>query len=329
MGRVHRLRQVAGNRLSAEETFPEIDGSSPAIVRLKEHLACVARDPDVTVLLLGESGTGKERIARAIHRASPRCALSFQVIDCATLATTLADDQLFGHVRGAFTGAVHDRASPFERASGGTLLLDEVGDLSLDMQMKLLRAIQSRTIQRLGAVKDTRFDVRLIAATNIDLARATAQGRFRQDLYYRLNVYEVVVPPLRERGAADIAALTTAILAQLSSRRRRPAPAIEGDALEILIRHDWPGNVRELENTLERMLVASAGESLLRRRHLPDGLGTEQYRRTHRRRLPWPSLADALEALEKHQSRVARAAADLGVSRHQLYRLLKRHGRHP
>src|SRR5258707_3672759 len=168
------------------ETFPEIDGTSAGIRALKGDMLCVARDPDVTVLIFGESGTGKERIAQAIHRASPRAGAPFVIVDCAGLSTTLAEDTLFGHVRGAFTGAIDERAGPFERADGGTVLLDEIGDLALELQMKLLRAVQSRTIQRLGARQDTAFDVPIIPATNLDLAAAVARGRFRQALYFRL-----------------------------------------------------------------------------------------------------------------------------------------------
>lgn len=193
-------------RMERPSPFPEIDGASPAVARLKHHMSCVARDRDVTVLLAGESGTGKERVARAIHRASPRASGPFVVIDCAGLAPTLTEDALFGHMRGAFTGATDDRPGPFERADGGTVLLDEVGDLPLELQMKLLRAIQSRRIQRLGSTREVAFDVRVVAATNVDLAAAVSRGRFRADLYYRLNVYEVRVPSLRERGAADVAA---------------------------------------------------------------------------------------------------------------------------
>jgi two-component system, NtrC family, response regulator HydG len=330
VGRVRILRQVVGSRPSLDDTFPEIDGTSGAVGRLKAHMACVARDPDITVLIAGESGTGKERVARAIHRASPRSALPLVVIDCAGLAATLVEDQLFGHIRGAFTGAVDDQMSPFERADGGTILLDEVGDLSLDLQMKLLRTIQARMIQRLGSRRETPFDVRVIASTNVDLAVATAHGRFRQDLYYRLRVYEITVPPLRDRGVADIAALTTAILARLSQRRRRPPPSLDREAFEALTRHDWPGNVRELENTLERMLVAAAHDTILGVRHMPEGFAPRS-RRTTSAGAPrvWPSPAEALEALARNGARFGRTAADLGLSRHQLYRMLKRHGLRP
>lgn len=310
------------------DPFPEVDGSSSEIGHLKRHMLRVARDADVTVLILGESGTGKERVARAVHRASPRGRGPFVVVNCAGLSPTLVEDELFGHVRGAFTGAVDDRSGPFERADGGTVLLDEVGDLTPDLQMKLLRALQQRTVQRLGGRHEASFDVRVIAATNVDLALARAGGRFREDLYYRLKVYELRVPPLRRRGAADIRTLAAAILERLAERRRRPPPALDPAAMEALVRHAWPGNVRELENTLECMIVAAGVEPLLTTAHLPDAFGAASQPASvlagPRRAIP--SAAEVLSVFERTGSRYGRTAADLGLSRHQLYRLLKRYG---
>lgn len=325
VGHGRNLRtELIWNRSAPEDAFPEVDGTSAEICRLKQHMACVARDPDVTVLILGESGTGKERIARAIHRASPRSRAPFVVVDCAGLSATLAEDELFGHVRGAFTGAVGDQAGPFERASGGTVLLDEVGELTVDLQMKLLRAIQSRIIQRLGGRQETSFDVRVIASTNVDLTLAKVRGRFREDLYYRLKVYEIRVPPLRRRGAADIRALAAAILTRFADRRRRSPPSLDAEALDLLVRYKWPGNVRELENTLERMLVAAGADPLLTPQHLPDDFGAAASTAAGPHR-SLPSAADILAALERNGARYGRTAVDLGVSRHQLYRLMKRH----
>jgi two-component system NtrC family response regulator len=309
------------------DLFPEIDGHSVAITQLKREMARVAHDPFVTVLLLGESGTGKERIARAIHRQSARSAAPFVVVDCAAVAASLAEDALFGHVRGAFTGAIGERAGPFERASGGTVLLDEIGDLSLELQLKLLRALQSRVVQRLGATGETQFDVRVIAATNVDLDAARSAGRFRNDLYHRLSVYEIVVPPLRRRGAGDIHALAFTILERCCARRRRPAPQIDSAVLECFAEYAWPGNVRELENTIERLVVAADGGRSLNWRDLP-----ERVRRGPPPLVPSPvplAAPQIIEALERHSFRYARAAAALGLSRHQLYRLVKRHGIRP
>ena len=310
-------------RVSDRETFPEIDGSSPSILGLKRHMRSVARDPHVTVLITGESGTGKERVAEAIHRASPRAAAPFVVIDCAGLSPTLAEDALFGHVRGAFTGAVDDRAGPFERADGGTILLDEIGDLPADVQMKLLRAIQSRTVQRLGGATTRRFDARIVAATHVDLAAAVARGAFRSDLFYRLQVYEIAVPALRRRGADDVRALASAIVARLAQRRGRTAPSIDRDALDLLAAYEWPGNVRELENVLERMYVASGGETLTTR-HVPKQVRASGP--TVSAPPSVPGIDRIVDALQRSGFRYGRTAAGLGLSRHQLYRILQRHG---
>jgi len=283
----------------------------------------VARDAHITVLIVGESGTGKERIAHAIHRASPRSRAPFVVVNCAGLTPTLVEDELFGHVRGAFTGAIDSRPGPFERGSGGTIFLDEIGDLTSDLQMKLLRALQQRTVQRLGGTQETSFDVRIIAATNVDLSAATVQGRFREDLYYRLRVYEMAVPPLRRRGAGDICALSDAILARFAERRRRPVPMLDAALVDRLVRYNWPGNVRELENTLECLIVAAGADPLLTVRHLPDAFGAPTMQRPA---AALPSAGEITAAMERNGWRLGSAAVELGLSRHQLYRLLKRYG---
>ena len=316
---------------AADESFPDLDGHSPAMDRLKNDVACVARDAYVSVLVRGESGTGKERVARAIHRLSSRAGYSFVVVNCAGLTPTLAEDELFGHVRGAFTGAVADRPGPFERANGGTVFLDEVGELAADSQMKLLRALQQRTVQRLGSGQETPFDVRVIAATNADLESAQQRGRFRQDLYYRLKVYELRVPPLRRRGESDLRQLADVMLEHLSARRRRSPAALAPGVWDTFARYSWPGNVRELENTLERMIVAAGDDALLRTAHMPEefraiaerirapmDVGTSEARRT------MPSLAEAQAVLQRNDFKHGQAAVELGMSRHQLYRLLKR-----
>jgi transcriptional regulator with PAS, ATPase and Fis domain len=293
----------------------------------------VARDPDITVLILGESGTGKERIARAIHHASPRQRSPFEVVNCAGLSASLVEDELFGHVRGAFTGAVADRPGPFERADGGTVLLDEVGELPLDLQMKLLRALQQRSVLRLGARQESAFDVRVIAATNVNLARATSDGRFREDLYYRLNVYVIRVPPLRNRVGGDIAELSAAILRRLAARRHSAVPLVDAAVLARFTSYRWPGNVRELENTLECMMVIGAGERVLRTMHLPEGFGRGDPEPVSavapieraQPAAPLPSPQAVRSALERNGYQRSRTAADLALSRHQLYRLVKRY----
>jgi DNA-binding NtrC family response regulator len=321
-----------------QESFPEIDGRSPEIETLKHHMACVARDPDVTVLILGESGTGKERVANAIHRASPRSRAPFVVVNCAGLSPSLVEDELFGHVRGAFTGAIDDQPGPFERANGGTVFLDEIGELTSELQIKLLRALQARTVQRLGGRRETPFDVRVIAATHVDLGRAKARGRFREDLYYRLKVYELRVPPLRRRHADDIEMLVTATLTRLADKKRRPVPVLDESVAHLFQRYPWPGNIRELENTLERMMVAAGESACLGREHLPDGFGAGESNRP--RETPSrtteadvsaapPSASDLAASFARHGSNHQRTAAEFGLSRHQLYRLLKRYGIRP
>jgi Nif-specific regulatory protein len=334
-----RLASVPAGPTALPDPFAAIDGSSPAIRTLKQHMRCVADDGNVTVLLLGESGTGKERVARAIHDASPRRRAPFVIVNCAGLTTTLVEDELFGHVRGAFTGAVHDRAGPFERAAGGTIFLDEVGDLAIELQMKLLRALQERTVLRLGGRHEVAFDVRVIAATHVDLADARARGRFRDDLYFRLRVYEVRVPPLRQRGAADIVELADAIAARLAGRRGRQPPAVDPRVQELFARHRWPGNVRELENTIERMIVAAGHARVLGVEHLPDDwqrrtiavpgarldlAGEDEARTRDDCAVAAPGEQQVVAALEASGFNRQRAAGVLGLSRHQLYRLERR-----
>jgi DNA-binding NtrC family response regulator len=311
------------------DLFPELDGGSAQLRQLKDHMWKVARDAEVTVLIFGESGTGKERVARAIHRASPRHRAPFVVVNCAGITPTLVEDELFGHVRGAFTGAIHDQPGPFERASGGTVFLDEVGELSPEIQVKLLRALQERTVQRLGGRHETGFDVRVIAATHVDLAAARDRGRFRDDLYYRLKVYELRVPPLRHRGVADLRSLSASIIRRLCERRHRLPIAFGEEVLTLFARHRWPGNVRELENTLERMIVAAADDPVLLASHLPDGFGAPGGTSADEGLRPRPTVERARAALEQHGFNRRRAAAELGLSRHQLYRLLKYSGLPP
>jgi two-component system response regulator FlrC len=232
-------------------------------VAMREVLAAaddVAETP-TTVLLLGESGTGKEVLARYVHQRSSRAAGPWVAVNCAALPPDLLESELFGHERGAFTGAAERRAGRFELASGGTLLLDEVSELPLGLQAKLLRALQEREIDRIGGQRPVPVDVRVIAASNRDLAGMVARGQFRSDLYYRLNVFPIVVPPLRDRPE-DLPALAAGVLAEAAAELGRPAPALDPDALSLLAAHDFPGNVRELRNLLQRALVRCRGPVL-------------------------------------------------------------------
>jgi transcriptional regulator with PAS, ATPase and Fis domain len=213
---------------------------------------------DSTVLITGESGSGKERVAQLVHEESSRATGPFVAVNCAAITETLLEGELFGHARGAFTGAVHDRAGLFEAANTGTLLLDEVGEVSPGMQAKLLRALQEREIRRVGENKTRKVDVRILAATNSDLAQQVADGTFRQDLFYRLNVIELRVPALRERRD-DILPLARLLLTQATLKMKRKVSGLAPAAADQILRYDWPGNVRELENAMERAAALARG----------------------------------------------------------------------
>ena len=213
---------------------------------------------DSTVLVTGESGSGKERVARLVHEESTRAAGPFVAVNCGAITETLLESELFGHARGAFTGATQDRPGLFEAANGGTLLLDEVGEVSAGMQVKLLRVLQEREIRRVGENKSRKVDVRVLAATNRDLARGVAAGNFRQDLYYRLKVVELRVPPLRERRE-DVLPLARVLLADSALQMKRRITGLAPPAADQLLRYDWPGNVRELENAMERAVALARG----------------------------------------------------------------------
>jgi DNA-binding NtrC family response regulator len=284
---------------------------------LKEEIRRVAADPDVTVLIEGESGTGKELVARAIHQHSSRQAEPFVVVNLAGLSAELIESELFGHVRGAFTGAIADRIGPFERAHRGTIFLDEIGELPRSLQAKLLRVLQERRVQRVGSHLETPFDARVIAATNRRLWREMIEGRFREDLYYRVRVFELRIPPLRDRGAADLALLMTHFLRRLCERRGRPVPRVGEDAFARLAAHSWPGNVRELENVVERALVAAEGD-VIAVRHLPCLTSARPGRTSGRPR--HLTVDQITRALERHQYNKTRAASALGISRYRLRR---------
>jgi transcriptional regulator with PAS, ATPase and Fis domain len=298
-----------------------------AAMRRLVDLAWRVAQVDSTVLISGESGTGKERVAGLVHRASARAPGPFIAFNCGAITETLLESELFGHARGAFTGALHERLGLFEAANGGTLLLDEVGDISPAMQVKLLRVLQEREVRRVGESAARAIDVRVIAATNRDLAREIAEGRFRLDLYYRLNVVELPVPPLRQRRE-DIPALARILLADAAFRLRRPAPELSPRAADQLLRYPWPGNVRELENAMERA-VALSRSSRAELEDLPDEV---------RQSLPRPLLGSPvqrLEAVEReyilavlelNAGHQGRTAEQLGIGSATLYRKLKSYG---
>src|SRR5512147_707245 len=300
-----------------------IVGRSQALREVLERVLRVAPS-DATVLLTGESGTGKELVARALHSASRRAPHPFVPVNCAAITETLLESELFGHAKGAFTGAVRTRRGLFEEASGGTLFIDEIGETTPNFQAKLLRALQEGEIRRVGESIPVKVNVRVIAATNQDLKKAIAERRFREDLYYRLNVVPLRIPPLRERPE-DIPLLAAHFLGR-HNRRTGERKALTAEALQRLVDHPWPGNVRELENMVEQAAALSTGPEI----RAPDirfetGAPSEAA----------PTLADAVETAERRaiQAALARAggdlgrvAHDLGISATTLWRKMKRLG---
>src|SRR3989475_8339357 len=238
----------------------EIIGESPALKAALEHVEIVALT-DSTVLILGETGTGKELIARAIHNLSPRRDRIFVSANCASIPAGLLESELFGHEKGAFTGAIAREIGRFELANKGTLFLDEVGDIPLELQPKLLRALQEQEFERLGSTRTIRVDVRLVAATNRNLGQMAANDQFRNDLYYRLNVFPIVLPPLRERRD-DIPRLVRHFAQKVARRMGRQIETIPAEAMHALVQYPWPGNIRELENVIERAVILSPGTAL-------------------------------------------------------------------
>ncbi|HHI98017.1 MAG TPA: sigma-54-dependent Fis family transcriptional regulator [Thermodesulfatator atlanticus] len=257
---LRRENEYLRRKLWQEWGYGEIIGKSKAMRRVFALIEKVA-DTESTVLILGESGTGKELVARAIHAASDRREGPFIPVNCGAIPEELLESELFGHEKGAFTGAIKTRIGRFELAHGGTIFLDEIAEMSPKLQVKLLRVLQERTFERIGGTKPIKVDIRVIAATNKDLEKEVKEGRFREDLYYRLNVIPIKLPPLRER-LEDIPLLVEHFLARFSNRKKEPVQGISKEALECLMKHDWPGNVRELENVIERMVILSNGSQL-------------------------------------------------------------------
>jgi len=281
---------------------------------------------DATVLITGETGVGKERVARLIHEASARAGGPFVAVNCGAVPEALLESELFGHARGAFTGATHDRPGLFEAAHQGTLFLDEIGEMPLSMQVKLLRALQSREVRRVGENQVRPFDARLVAATNRELGAEIRAGRFREDLYYRLRVVEVQVPPLRERPE-DILPLARVLLSGAAERMKRRVTGLSARAADRLLQHQWPGNVRELENSIERAVALAAGSSV-EVGDLPQEVRSAApgpVARTGRvRTLEDVERAHVLAALEQLGGNQRRTAAALGIGEATLYRKLRR-----
>jgi PAS domain S-box-containing protein len=322
------LRQV--RRLQAElqgaHRLGGIVGGSVAIQEILEMVKTVA-PTDATVLIQGESGTGKELVAATIHRLSPRGDRPFVKVNCAALVDTLLESELFGHVRGAFTGAMKDRPGRFELADTGTIFLDEVSAMSPVMQAKLLRVLQEREFERVGSTRTVRVDVRVVASTNRDLWALVQQGAFREDLYYRLHVVPIAIPPLRERKE-DIPPLVEHFLTRALARGRRRPRFVSPEAMRLLLEYDWPGNVRQLENSIEYALICNRGEELL-----PEALPPDVRLRAFLTLTGKPKIAEILKEREREEIlkaladtrwRLGATAQQLGIGRTTLWRRMKR-----
>jgi DNA-binding NtrC family response regulator len=316
---VTELNQLR-RRLKAEHSFSGIIGRDPKMLEVYDTIRELA-EVSAPVLLLGESGTGKELVASAIHNEGPRVKGHFVPVNCSALPESLLESELFGHVRGAFTGAVRDKKGRFELADGGTIFLDEVGDLPASIQVKLLRVLQQGAFERVGDEKTVQVDVRVISATHRDLRGEVDAGRFREDLFYRLCVVPLTLPPLRDRRN-DIPLLAEHILTNALEESPRHDIHLSPEALSALMDHDWPGNVRELQNAIQYALVKCHGDVLLPE-HLPSTVSREgedrPRKRRRRRKLNAPAVRRALDETDGNKSEAARR---LGVSRATLYRFL-------
>jgi len=312
---------------------PEVDAASGIVAKSTEMRKVIdltrrIAKVDATVAISGESGTGKERIARLLHDESLRAAGPFIAVNCAAITESLLESELFGHARGSFSGALHDRPGLFEAANGGTLLLDEVGELPLGMQTKLLRVLQEREVRRVGENKSRPIDVRIVAASNVDLEFAVRERTFRQDLYYRLKIVALHVPPLRERRE-DILLLARVLIAEASTRMSRPLKNISVEAADRLLSYPWPGNVRELENAMERAVALSEGVRIeladlpeeVRRAAMPPVLTAWDERPLHEVERDY-----ILASLQKNGGNQARTSEQLKIGSATLYRKLKSYG---
>jgi transcriptional regulator with PAS, ATPase and Fis domain len=305
-------------------------GDRPIVVNRQMHelhrLLQRVADTDITVLLLGETGVGKEVFASRLHQASPRASKKLVEINCGALPETLLESELFGHERGAFTGAERAKVGQLEQADGGTVFLDEVGEMPLSVQVKLLRVLETREFTRVGGAGPRKVDVRFVAATNRDLSADIAAGRFRQDLYFRLDGLSILIPPLRERPD-EIVPLAEAFLEQAAQRAGRAAPTLKHDAVDWLKRHAWPGNVRELRNVIERALVLSVGDEIARA-DLPESAPAiaQTAVQTGSGSLGDVERQHILGTLERCGGNQSRTARELGISRNTLLARLKDYG---
>jgi len=306
------------------ESFEGMLGTNPQMQEVFSAIHKVA-GTDAPVLIMGESGTGKELVARAIHRQSLRTEHPFMVINCSAIPEALLESELFGHEKGAFTGAHVQRKGRFEAAQGGTLFLDEIGELPLSLQVKLLRFLQEQQIERVGGREQIAIDARILAATNRDLKQAMTEGRFREDLYYRLAVVVISLPPLRDMGG-DILVLANAFLQRYANENKKKINGFTQQAMDVLEAHSWPGNVRELENRVKRAVIMTEGSKIT-----PADLGLTSPQAKYEK-LSLKEARESLEndliqrALSRNKGNVTKAALELGVSRPTLYELMEKLG---
>ncbi len=317
----HRSEGIEDQVIGVKQNFEEIVGSGPALQRVLRQVEVVA-PTDATVLILGETGTGKELVARAIHRISPRNHLPFITLNCAAIPTGLLESELFGYERGAFTGALTQKIGRFEMANRGTLFLDEVGDIPLDLQPKLLRALQEKAFERLGGTKTIPIDVRLVAATNRNLTQMMGDKLFRSDLYYRLKVFPILTPALRDHPE-DIPILVRHFTKKYAMKMGREIDKIPSDTMRALVNWQWPGNVRELENFIERSVILSSGSTLHApidelRQEVSEGSGSETLEEVEREHI--------LKVLRESGGVITTAAARLGLQRTTLNSMMRKLG---
>jgi len=335
----HNLLRREHRRLLAQVqdsyAFDQIVGKSPAMLRVFETVKKVA-DTDITVLVRGESGTGKELVANALHYHSPRRTKPLVKVNCAAFSRELVESELFGHEKGAFTGAIAQREGKFEAADGGTLFLDEVGDMPLETQAKLLRAIQEKEFERVGGNTPIKVDVRLIAATNHDLEALVRSGRFREDLYYRLKVVELVIPSLAERRE-DIPLLIQHFLTEAAKRYNRPVKPLSGDALRACMTHPWKGNIRELRSVVEQALLLAAGDEItptdlfggdpaVRAASTPEAELPTTFKDAKQRIVEDFERDFLTRALARHGGNISKTAEEIGMYRQNLQQKMRELG---
>jgi transcriptional regulator with PAS, ATPase and Fis domain len=323
------LKYQFNSKIEGRYTFYDMVGKDPAIQKIFEIVPVVASS-DATILIEGPTGTGKDVLAKVIHNASKRSKKALVKVNCAALPDNLLESELFGYVKGAFTGAEKDKPGRFQEADGGTIFLDEIGDMPLSLQAKLLRVLEDKEFYPLGGRKTTKVDVRIISATNQNLERLVKEKRFREDLFYRLNVMRLDLPPLKDRQG-DLPLLLSHILKRLCATRETMVEKFSNDALEVLLNYDYPGNVRELENIIEHALIVCQ-DKIIERNHLPLALqGTisaplsTEDRQPFDKEIEFSEKTIILEMLRKYNWNKGRAAAALDINRTTLWRKIKKY----